>query len=53
VATIVGKDFEPITQLQCSRKSPRLQRMKPYQKSIPTASFRLSTILASSGAYEA
>jgi hypothetical protein len=32
VATVVGKDFESVSQLQCSRKSSRFQPMKPHQK---------------------
>jgi len=31
VAAVMGEDFEPAAQLQCSRKSPSLQRLNPMK----------------------
>lgn len=42
VAAIMGKDFESLSQRQCSRKPPRFQPVKPHQKSLPIPWLRLS-----------
>ncbi len=42
VAAVVGKEPEPVPQLQCSRKPPRLQRLNPHESSLPTTWSRLS-----------
>jgi hypothetical protein len=41
VAAIMGKDFESLSQRQCSRKPPRFQPVKPHQKSLPIPWLRL------------
>jgi hypothetical protein len=40
----VGKNPEPLSQLQCSRKPTRLQRVKQRLKWNPTAWFRLRRV---------